>query len=123
MRLQILIRKRGDVSILDFWGRATIGSDSELLSKQLSNLFANGERKLLLNLANLAQIDSSGIRVIVEAYVFLQRQGGDLKFLCPSPRVLEVLRVLRLTDAIPVFEDELEAVASFRAYFANSAKT
>jgi len=114
VRLRISIRERGDVSILDFWGRATIGSDSELLSKQLSSLFANGERKLLLNLANLAQIDSSGVSIIVEAYVFLKRQGGGLKFLRPSPRVLEVLRVLRLTDAIPIFEDEIEALASFQ---------
>ncbi len=120
MRLQISIRECGDVSILDFGGRATIGRESEFLSKQLRNLFANGERKLLLNLANLAQIDSSGISIIVEHYVFLKRQGGSLKFLRPSPRVLEVLRVLHLTDAIPIFEDEVEALASFRAYSAKA---
>ena len=80
VRLQISIRECGDVSILDFGGRATIGRESEFLSKQLRNLFANGERKLLLNLANLAQIDSSGISIIVEHYVFLKRQGGSLKF-------------------------------------------
>ncbi len=75
-------------------------------------------RKLLLNLANLTQVDSSG--VIVAAYVYLKRQGGDLKLLCPCGRVLEVLTVFRLLDAIPSFEDEAQALASFRpqSYFA-----
>jgi anti-anti-sigma factor len=120
VKLQISIRECGDVSILDFWGKATIGRESEFLSKQLHHLFANGQRKVLLNLANLAQIDSSSVSIIVDAYVFLKRQGGALKFLCPSCRVLEVLTVLHLTDAIPIFENEIEALASFRAYSAKS---
>jgi anti-sigma B factor antagonist len=120
VRLKISIRERGDVSILDFWGKATIGRESQFLGEQLQNLFANGERKVLLNLANLAQIDSSGVSIIVQAYVFLKRQGGALKILCPSRRVLEVLRVLHLTNAIPIFENEIEALASFRAYYANA---
>ena len=77
-------------------------------------------RKLLLNLADLTQVDSSGIGVIVETYVSLKRQGGDLKLLCPCGRVLEVLTVFRLLDTIPSFEDEAQALASFRPlrYFA-----
>ena len=86
--------------------------------KRLHHLFANGQRKVLLNLVNLAQIDSSSVSIIVDAHVFLKRQGGALKFLCPSGRVLEVLNVLHLTDAIPIFEHEMEALASFRAYSA-----
>jgi anti-anti-sigma regulatory factor len=65
VKLQISIRECGDVSILDFWGKAAIGRESEFLSKQLHHLFANGERKVLLNLANLAQIDSSSVSIIV----------------------------------------------------------
>jgi len=65
-------------------------------------------------------VDSSGVGVIVAAYVSLKRQGGDLKLLCPCGRVLEVLTVFRLLDTIPSFEDETQALASFRplSYFA-----
>ena len=72
------------------------------------------ERNLLLNLADLTQIDSSGVSIIVETYVSLRRQDGDLKLLCPCGRVLEVLTVFRLLDTIPSFEEEAEALASFR---------
>jgi anti-sigma B factor antagonist len=119
--LQILIRESGDVTILDLQGRSTIdGGESELLGSRLKQLVTSGVRKLLLNLVNLTQVDSSGVGAIVAAYVFLKRQGGDLKLLCPCGRVLEVLTVFRLLDTIPSFEDETQALASFRplSYFA-----
>ena len=113
--LQISIREYGDVSIVDLQGRSTIyGGESELLSKQLRDLAANGKRKLLLNLANLTQMDSSGIGIIVEMYVSLKRRNGELKLLSPCGRVLEVLRVFRLLDALPNFDDETQALASFQ---------
>jgi anti-sigma B factor antagonist len=113
--LQIAIREIGDVTVLDLRGRSTLdGGSSELLGSQLRKLVANGVRKLLLNLVNLTQVDSSGVSVIVGTYVSLQRQGGDLKLLCPCGRVLEVLTVFHLLNTIPTFEDEAQAIASFR---------
>lgn len=114
MGLQISIRESDDVTILDLLGRSTIGRDSELLGSHLQKLVANGARKLLLNLADLRQVDSSGISAIVGMYVSLKRQGGDLKLLCPRGRVLAVMGVVHLLDIIPSFEDETQALASFR---------
>lgn len=123
MTLQISTRESGDVSILDLRGRSTIdGGESELLSDQLRTLVSKGVRKVLLNLGDLTQVDSSGVSIIVGTFVSLKRQGGDLKLLFPSGRVLEVLTVLHLIEIIPSFQDEAEALASFRprGYFATS---
>jgi anti-anti-sigma factor len=119
--LQISIRESGDVTILDLRGRSTIDDgESELLSSHLQKLVANGVRKLLLNLRDLTQVDSSGLSIIVGTYVSLRGQGGDLKLLRPGGRVLEVFRVLHLLEIIPSFEEETQALASFRplGYFA-----
>ena len=112
--LQISIRKSGDVTILDLQGRATIGVDSDLLRSNLEGLVAHGVHRLLLNLVDLTQVDSSGVNAIVETYVSLKRQGGDLKLLCPRGRVLTVLRAIHLQEIIPSFEDETQALAGFR---------
>jgi len=123
MGLQISIHGSGDVTIMDLRGRSTIsGGESELLSGHLQELVAKGARKLLLNVGNLSQIDSSGVSVIIETYVALKRNGGDLKLLCPVGRVLQVLNVFHLLDIIPSFDDEAEALASFgsRSYSASS---
>lgn len=115
MALQISIRKSGDVTILDLRGKLTINDESELLDAQLNRVFASGQRKLLLNLTDLKQIDSSGISVIVAACNRLRRKDGDLKLLNPTRHVLEVMNALRLLKAISGFTDESEALASFRS--------
>ena len=92
----------------------TIGVDSDLLNVHLKKLVAQGVRKLLLNLEDATQLDSLGISAVVGTYVSLSRQGGSLKLACPRGRVRDVLRVIRVADFIPTFEDETQALASFR---------
>jgi anti-anti-sigma factor len=120
--LTISTRAAGDVTIVDLSGRATIDGESELLTSHLKELASNSVRKLLLNLAGLTQVDSSGVSVIVASYVSLKRQGGELKLFSARGRVLEVLTVFRLGDVIPCFDDEAAALASFqqRGYSATS---
>jgi anti-anti-sigma factor len=113
--LQVSTRKSGDVTIVDLRGRAIIGPDSDELSGHLSKLISAGALKLLLNLTDVTQLDSSGISAIVGTYVSLSRQAGSLKLLRPRGRVRTVLRVIRLPKVIPTFEDEAEALASFRS--------
>lgn len=113
MGLQISIRESGDVTVLDLQGKVTIGVDGDLLGVHLKKLLAKGARKLLLNLEDVTQLDSSGISAVVGAYVSLSRQGGSLKLLCPGGRVQDVLQVMRVADLIPTFEDETQALASF----------
>jgi anti-anti-sigma factor len=112
--LRVSIRESGDVTILDLRGRSTIDGESERLSRRLKQLAASGGRKLLLNLTDLTQVDSSGVGVIIDTYVSLKNQGGDLKLLRPRGRVLQVLRVLHLLEIIPSFEAETQALASFQ---------
>jgi anti-anti-sigma factor len=114
--LQISIRESGDVTILDLRGRATLEGGSQLLSSRLQELVTSGVRKLLLNLENLTQIDSSCFSAIVGARVSLRDQGGDMKLLRPGGHVLQAFRVLHLLDIIPSFEDETQALASFRPW-------
>ena len=114
MGLQISIRESADVTILDLQGKVTIGVDGDLLGVHLKKLLAKGARNLLLNLEDVTQLDSSGISAVVGAYVSLSRQGGSLKLLCPSGRVQDVLQVMRVADLIPTFQDETQALSSFR---------
>jgi anti-sigma B factor antagonist len=116
MGLQILIRESGEVTILDLRGTSTLDSGgSELLRGQMQRLFDNGTCNLLLNIEDLTQVDSSGLSVLVETYVCLRRNGGNLKLLRPRDRVRMVLKLFRLLDIIPNFENEALALASFLA--------
>ena len=116
MALQISTRESGDITILNLRGKATISDgESEFLRIKLEELIANGVRKFLLNLAELSHVDSSGFSVMAKICVSLRDKGGDLKLVRPSGRALVAFKVIRLLDVIPTFDDESEALASFRA--------
>ena len=113
MGLQVSIRRVGSVTIVDFQGRATFGSDSDSLGDCLRKLIDDGERNVLLNLAGLTQLDSTSLSILSRAYVSLRREGGSLKLLSPRGSVRLVLETLHLLDVIPSYNDEEQAVASF----------
>jgi anti-sigma B factor antagonist len=121
MGLQVAIRHSGDVVILDLQGRATIGPSNDLLSGQVRRLIDDGASNVLLNLSGVTQFDSSSLSTIVRAFVSLRNRGGSLKLLSPRGNVKLVLETLRLLNAIPSFEDEAAAVASFQSRKARSS--
>jgi anti-sigma B factor antagonist len=122
MPLEISIRESEGVTIVDLNGRASIGPNTDRLDHELRKLVAAGVRKILVNLASLTMVDSSGIATIAGTYVSLAREGGSLKLMRPGDRVREVLTVMRILNSIPTFEDEAAALASFRpaTHFATS---
>lgn len=115
MGLEISKRVVNEVTIVDLQGRATIGANTDKLDHELRRLVMGGTPNILVNLAQVTMMDSSGIAAMVGTYVSLTREGGSLKLSRPSSRVREVLRVMRLLDSIPTFDNEMEALASFGA--------
>jgi anti-anti-sigma factor len=114
MGLQIATRKSGTVNILDLQGRITIGPSNDSLSAELRKFADTPQSDVIVNLAGVTQMDSSGISTIVRAFVTLERQGGGLEILNPVGHVREVLELTRLINSIPTFTDEAKAIAAFR---------
>jgi len=113
MHLRISTRQTGDVTIVDLDGRIVIGQDNDSLRERFEGLIRRGARNVLVNLANVAQVDSSGISTLVRAFISMQHSGGSFKMLHPGGHVREVLEVMHLTNVIPTFDDEAQAIASF----------
>jgi anti-sigma B factor antagonist len=90
-------------------GRLTIGEPSEHLNDFVKKLMDEGARKLVVNLNDIPQIDSSGISVLVKISIALARLGGALHLVTGQGRVRDALTVTRLVEAIPTFETEAAA--------------
>jgi anti-sigma B factor antagonist len=116
MAMELAKRVLGDVTIVDVCGRCTLGDETEHLDRELKKVIEGGSRKLLLNLTELSQIDSTGVSIIVATYVTLRRLKGEAKLLHPTGRVQTVLAITHLLQVIPNFEDEVKAVASFSTH-------
>jgi anti-anti-sigma factor len=113
LSFKISIREAGTIRIVDASGRITIGESSDQLHRELHELADRGWNKILVNLADVAQIDSSGISTLVRNSISLTRAGGSLRLLVGPGRVLDALTVTRLVEAIPTFHDQATALASF----------
>jgi anti-sigma B factor antagonist len=114
MGLQLFVRHAADVVIVDLRGMATIGPANDFLDSQLRRLIEDGTNRILVNLTDVTQLDSSGIGSIVRAFASLKRRGSSLKLLRPRGNVRLVLETVHLLDVIPSIEDEAQAIASFR---------
>jgi anti-anti-sigma factor len=111
--LEISIRESGGVHLVDVQGRLTIGDPSDHLNDYVQNLIKQGARKIIIGLNGVPQIDSSGISVLVRISIALAREGGALHLVTGQGRVRDALTVTRLVEAIPTYETEAAAVASF----------
>ncbi|MGH9544331.1 MAG: STAS domain-containing protein [Terriglobales bacterium] len=68
---------------------------------------------MLLNLAEVNYIDSSGIGVLTSSFSTVRRQGGELKLVNPSKRIRDLLQITKLYGLFDVKDDEATAVGSF----------
>jgi anti-sigma B factor antagonist len=112
--LQATSREVGDVAVVDLSGKITLGEGSAVLRKTVRELVAHGYRKILLNLADVDYIDSSGIGELVSAHTTVQGVEGDLKLLQLTRRVHDLLQITRLFTVFDVQSDEASAIRSFR---------
>jgi anti-sigma B factor antagonist len=121
MSVQLSNRQVNDIVIMDFSGRITLGEGASLLRGTLRSMASNGTKKILLNLAEVSYIDSSGLGVLVESYATITSRGGQLKLLNLQTRIQDLLVITKLFTVLQVFSDEALAIASFAEPVAQSA--
>jgi anti-sigma B factor antagonist len=113
--MQIDERTIGDVLVLDIKGRITLGEGDELLKDKVNSLLNQGNKKIVLNLAEVPYVDSAGLGEIVRTYTTVSRQGGSLKLLNLTKRITDLLAITKLLTVFEVYESETDAVQSFSA--------
>ena len=113
MSLYLTPMNVGDVTLIEAAGRITLGESVTQLRAQIRELIDGGRTKILLNLADVTYIDSSGIGELVTAYTTVKRTGGMLKLLKLTQRIQDLLQITKLSTVFEVFEDEAKALKSF----------
>jgi len=112
--LNISERQAGDVTVLDLSGKITIGEGSVSLRSAIRRLIEEGKKKILLNLAQVSYVDSSGIGELVSSYTTIGRENGQLKLLNLTQKIQDLLAITKLLTVFDVYEDEQTALNSFK---------
>ncbi|HWN08946.1 MAG TPA: STAS domain-containing protein [Pyrinomonadaceae bacterium] len=112
--LDIRERQSGDVTILDLNGSIRMGEGCISLRNALRGLAEGGKNKVLLNLASVKNVDSSGIGELIANYTSLTRDGGQLKLLNLTEKIRDLLVITKLLTVFDAFESETEGLSSFK---------
>ena len=118
MSLIIDTREVDHVTLLDIRGRIVLGDEIHTLRDAVRGLLAQDKKKIILNLAEVDYIDSSGVGELVSCFTTVRNAGGELKLLNLTQKVQDVLHVTKLYTVFDIKDDEFTAVKSFDYFFA-----
>jgi anti-sigma B factor antagonist len=113
MKMTTSTRQAGSVTVVDVSGRIELGEESAAIRELIANLLSQGHTQILLNLAAVDYIDSSGLGALIGALASVRKQGGELKLLNLTNNVIDVMQVTRLYTVFDIATDEATAVKSF----------
>jgi len=115
MSLKINVRESGNVVILDLIGRITIGEEVTTLRDTIREYLDSGQKNILLNLAEVSYIDSTGLGQFVGSFATVASRGGQLKLLNLQKRLQELMQITKLITVFETYTNETAAVRSFSA--------
>jgi anti-sigma B factor antagonist len=116
INLYINQRFEGNVTILDLKGRVRIGGATISLHRSIRNLVEEGKMQILLNLADVTAIDSSGLGELVSSQITLGNKGGEIKLFHLTEALREIMANTRLVSVFDIYDTESEALASFGSF-------
>lgn len=112
--MKIEMRTIKDVRILDCSGKITLGEGTMSVRNAVLDALQGGANKIILNLADINYIDSSGVGELVSSYTTTVNRGGKLKLLKLTNKLRELLTITKLLTVFEIFDDESAALASFK---------
>ena len=115
MAVSFQVKNTGDVCVLSPEGKIVIGDEVGALREKIKQLLDSGNKNILINLANVSYIDSTGVGALVGSFTTIRNQGGQMKLSNLSQRVKDILLVTKLLTVFDVYENETEGARSFAA--------
>ena len=111
--MKATVRQVDSITVIDLSGRITLGEGCTQLRQLIRDLLGKGTKNILVNLADVTYIDSSGIGELVSAFTAVSNQGGQLKLLNLTKKVHDLLQITKLYTVFDVHDDEAKAITSF----------
>jgi anti-sigma B factor antagonist len=112
--MQMAERQVGIVTIIDLSGRLTLDDGVELLKDKINSLIVEGRTRVVLDLARLSYMDSSGLGQLVSCHNSLSKTSGGLTLLHLTKRNADLLSITRLATMFHTADSEDNALHGFR---------
>ncbi len=114
INLYIKERQLGDVTVLDLKGRVRVGGATVALHKSFRSLVQEQKLLIILNLADVTHIDSSGLGELISSHISVFNKGGEIKLVQLTETLRELMGATKLLTIFDVYANEADALLSFR---------
>ncbi len=107
-------RVSDDVAVLDLSGNVMGGPDQQTFHDAIKGIVEEGHKKVLVNLADVPWINSTGLGILMAGFITVKNAGGVLRLVNVSKRIDSLLMITKLTLVFETFDSEEKALASFK---------
>ncbi len=108
-------RAAGSVVVLDLKGKMQEGDSRGLLKDKVHSLIFQGQKRILLNLAEVGYMDSTGLGELIASHTTVVREGGSIKVANLTKRVSDLMTIAKVLSVFDAHETEADALKSFPA--------
>ena len=113
-KLEVEIKTQNGVKVVKLKGKLCMGAPLDRFNSDMTEMLANGENKIVLDLEEMPMIDSSGIGALMRHLTAARKGGGAIRLYRPTTFTLQSLKLVSLLNLFSVYNEMPEAVASFQ---------
>ena len=107
------IKDIGDVKVLSLHGSITMGGGDLTVRQEIKNFLAENVKKIVVDLAKVPHVDSTGIGELVSAYTSARNQDATIKLSNLTAKIRDLMEITALSSVFETYDTVKEAVESF----------
>ncbi len=106
--------QQSGVTVIAIDGNLMGGPDASSLNDKLVGLVGEKKHHVVIDISGVNIINSSGLGMLIKGASTMKSAGGGLKIANASEKILDLIKVTRLTGVLETFASVAEAAKSFR---------
>lgn len=109
IRLETELSEIGGMKVLDVAGEIDVYTAPQF-KDAVNGIINSGEKHLVINMAKVTYMDSSGFGTLLSAIKRLRPQGGSVNLVQCNSAIDRILRITRLNTVFATYDDVADAV-------------
>ena len=112
--MKIKSREVESIAILDLSGKIMGGPDADHFKDAVTKAMDDGYKKLLVNLAQVSWINSSGLGILVSGFTSAKNRECDMRMMNLTDRVNNLFMITKLSTVFKTYDSEEVALFDFK---------
>ena len=105
--------EKDGVSVLEPKGKIMGGPDATILHERLHDLIEQGKKKVIIDLAEVEWMNSTGLGILISGVTTLRNSEGELKLANVSEKILSLFEITKLAKVFETYDSVDSAIDSF----------